>query len=254
MRLLRPVAIVIVRQRILSAVARGRVVHVHHRDDENLRVLPQPGRVFVVAQQPFGEPLRHPARTALPGMLPGLNPDAESLLLRPRAFLHVQHWHRTVSTRSAQLHRLRMPRRLAHCTNELRGSARRVGRPPSHEHRRGIRLQSVHHPIALTPALCCVQPGPGVNRECRLSRHRPRCRQRLSLSDRLCRAAQSQRDRLTGNYPVNAQVPPARPTPCRVATWHEADAPRRLVDFQNAHRRSFKIGRHRQRFRSNART
>jgi hypothetical protein len=55
-----PITVVVVRTRLLAAIAGGHAVNVHHGDHRHIRMLPQPSRFRLIAKQPFDEAPCHP--------------------------------------------------------------------------------------------------------------------------------------------------------------------------------------------------
>src|SRR5262245_40333023 len=81
MRSVGPVAVVVLRQTLLAAVAGSCAVDVHDRDDCAFRFFPQGSRPRIVAGQPLGQAAADPTAARFPSVLAGLNPDRRPALV-----------------------------------------------------------------------------------------------------------------------------------------------------------------------------
>src|SRR5262245_13116752 len=98
-----PVAVVVLWDLLLAAVARGGAVDVHDRHDVDLAPLAEPLGPQLVAGQPLGRAAADPACAGFPGVLPGLHPDRRAVLLVAVALLQSQRGTRTPAARPGQL-------------------------------------------------------------------------------------------------------------------------------------------------------
>src|SRR5258707_8130781 len=77
MRLVGPIAVVVLRQGLLPSISGGRAVDVHDRDNVNLALLPQTSGPRIVARKPLRRAAADPATARFPSVLASLQPDRQ---------------------------------------------------------------------------------------------------------------------------------------------------------------------------------
>ena len=231
-RLVVPVAIVVVRVCFLAAVAGRDVVHVHDRHDEDFRMLPQPGASASSLDEPLDQAARDPTRTALPGMLPCLHPEAAGA--GSAAFAHMQAADRATFAGAAS----------------SKAFACGEGPPRLRDQRVGVAgVKGGPHATHSGPP----SPDDFINDASPCRRPFSVCRQVFPSVEKAARAGIAQfgasglpvswpwlrrddrcpRDRASiarPSYAVHAKIPPARPAAPRIAARHEPDDTGRLID------------------------
>ena len=187
-RLVGPVAVVVLRQALLAAVAGGRVVDVHDRHDRDLALLAQAPGPRIVAGQPLGQRRGRPNCAPIPRRAAG--PESRC----PAACRRAGHRPSAAARGRAGRHccgTARRPRRRGTpwraTATSLAESLRRERRPPSEPQRVALALDRVaHRAVASRPGSLCRHCLPSVRNAgpLRLATSRPPAACRGSCPDR----------------------------------------------------------------------
>ena len=235
----------IARVGFFAAVAGGDVVHVHDGHEDDLSIRAQPAGVFVGAHEPFGEAAGDPTGTGFPCVLSGMGPNYGCCWVF--RFIDAEGFHWAFLARGGEGEDFGAGQFRFGFGEEFIGVARGKGRAPGEPERaagagHGI-VDAFVHAFAgggVGPRLLISGEGGAIG-------HGPGGGEGIGLelavvARGFAAGGEIEGPRVALGDAVHAEIPPAGPAACGIATGCEADGFVCLVDAFDEGGAAFEVG------------